>query len=221
MKKIPLVFVLDRASGALTADVRPESAWVLAGEGIATLKHDGTATRWQGGRLWKRYDRKLHKAAQRRLDRGEALDPLDESLFKAAPAGFEACNAQADPVTYHWPGWAPIDPQDPADQWHRQALESQSIADLEEGATYELVGPAFSRNPYALERHALWKHGRDVVDVPDRTFEGLRSFLTGLNGEGLVFHHADGRMAKIRRKDFGLVWIQADTRDLRDRRYKA
>src|SRR5688500_17761886 len=118
MKKIPLVFVLDRASGALVPDVRPESAWVLAGEGIATVKHDGTATRWQDGRLWRRYDRKLDKQAQRRHDRGEVLAPRDESPFKQAPAGFEACNAQPDPVTFHWPGWVPIDANDAADQWH-------------------------------------------------------------------------------------------------------
>lgn len=212
MKKIPLVFVLDRTSGALTSDVRPESAWVPAGEGIATVKHDGSATRWKDGRLWKRYDRKLDKAAQRRFDQGHALDPLDENLFKTPPAGFEPCQAQADPVTFHWPGWVPVDAADPADQWHRQALEGTSPADFEEGATYELVGPALSRNPYELARHELWKHGRDVVDVPDRSFEGLRAFLAPLQAEGLVFHHPDGRMAKIRRKDYGLFWVQEDPR---------
>jgi hypothetical protein len=121
-------------------------------------------------------------------------------------------------VTFHWPGWVPVDPQDPADQWHRQALEASSPADFEDGASYELVGPALSLNPYQLARHELWKHGRDVVDVPDRSFEGLRAFLTPLVAEGLVFHHPDGRMAKIRRKDYGLFWVQDEPQRRQRRR---
>jgi hypothetical protein len=47
------------------------------------------------------------------------------------------------------------------------------------------------------------------ADVP-RDFAGLRSFLAttdsvyapGNPPEGIVFHHPDGRRAKIKRKDF-------------------
>ena len=43
-----------------------------------------------------------------------------------------------------------------------------------------------------------------------RTFDGLRGFLATLDSrfapghlaEGIVFHHPDGRRAKIKRKDF-------------------
>ncbi len=40
-------------------------------------------------------------------------------------------------------------------------------------------------------------------NVP-RTFDGLREWLTDRNIEGIVFHHEDGRMAKIKLRDFGL-----------------
>lgn len=38
------------------------------------------------------------------------------------------------------------------------------------------------------------------------TFDGLREWLTSHPVEGLVFHHPDGRLAKIKRRDFGLRW---------------
>lgn len=215
MKKTPLVFVLDRVSGELTPEVRPESAWVVRGEGEATIKYDGTAARWHDGRLWKRYDRKLKKAAQRRRDQGGDLGPLTDDLFKEPPPGFEPCEATPDPVTHHWPGWVPIAATDPADRWYLEALGGTEASILEEGATYEVVGPAYSLNPYGLVRHELWKHGKDAAAVPDRSFEGLKAWLAERQVEGLVFHHPDGRMAKIRRKDYGLFWVQDDPRDRR------
>lgn len=212
MKKLSVVFYLDRDSGVLSDVVHPTAAWVTAGEGIATVKFDGTACLWRGGQLWKRYDRKLNKAAFARQQRGEPLDPTDESLFKTPPEGFEPCASAPDPVTLHWPGWVPVSETDPADQWHRQAMVQWPAEKRVEGQTYELVGPALSKNPYSLTTHALWAHGSEVAEVPDRTFDGLRRFLTEHTIEGLVFHHPDGRMAKLRRKDFGLFWVQEDTR---------
>ena len=43
----------------------------------------------------------------------------------------------------------------------------------------------------------------DVLDCP-RTFDGIREFLAPLDIEGIVFHHPDGRMVKIRKDDYGL-----------------
>lgn len=211
MKKIPVVFAMDYATDTLLDQVRPGQEWVLAGEGTATVKFDGTAARWHQGKLWKRFDRKLTRQAQRLLDAGKDLGPLHPGLFREPPAGFEPCATAPDPVTFHWPGWAPVSPDAPEDKWFREALARHSDP-LVEGQTYELVGPAFALNPYGLAEHALWTHGAQVLDVPDRSFVALKALLTDLNAEGLVFHHPDGRMAKIRRKDFGLFWVQADTR---------
>ena len=211
MKKTPIVFLMDYERNALTDQVRPGCEWVAEGEGTATIKFDGSACLWKEGRLWKRYDRKLNKAAQRRLDAGMDLGDVREELFKVPPDGFEACADAPDPVTFHWPGWVPVSGDKPEDKWHIQALEGRDVS-LDEGQTYELVGPSLGLNPYGLERHQLWRHGQEVVDVPDRSHAGLKRVLEGCNAEGLVFHHPDGRMAKIRRKDFGLFWVQEDTR---------
>ncbi|QWP78680.1 hypothetical protein J5226_09920 [Lysobacter sp. K5869] len=213
MKKVPTVFLVNYAQGTAVAQVRPGSEWVARGEGTATVKFDGSACLWRDGRLWKRYDRKLDKPAQREIDRdrGRDLGPLHEGLFKTPPEGFEPCEAEPDPVTYHWPGWVPVSQDKPEDRWHVEAL-AQAEEPLQEAATYELVGPALAKNPYGLERHELWRHGRETVALADRSFEGLRAYLQAHEIEGLVFHHADGRMAKVRRKDFGLFWVQDDTR---------
>jgi hypothetical protein len=42
-------------------------------------------------------------------------------------------------------------------------------------------------------------------------FDGLRAWLAERDIEGLVFHHSDGRMAKIRKADFGLARPTPDT----------
>jgi hypothetical protein len=36
-----------------------------------------------------------------------------------------------------------------------------------------------------------------------RDFDGLREYLAGKDIEGIVWHHSDGRMAKIKLRDFG------------------
>lgn len=41
------------------------------------------------------------------------------------------------------------------------------------------------------------------VNAPN-TFEGLRSYFQDNTEEGVMFVHADGRTAQIRRQDFGL-----------------
>ena len=59
--------------------------------------------------------------------------------------------------------------------------------------TYELCGPKLQGNPEGFAEHTLVRHGTEVVDPP-RTWDGLRDFLASYDGEGIVFHHPDGRM---------------------------
>ena len=47
------------------------------------------------------------------------------------------------------------------------------------------------------------KHGEVILDCP-RDFDGLKEWLTTKDMEGIVFHHPDGRMCKIKKTDFGL-----------------
>lgn len=179
MKKMKTVFVVDRTCNRATNEVMPGNEWVVNGEGVATIKHDGTSCMVRDGKLYKRFD----------LKAGRNM-----------PEGFEPCEAAPDANTGHWPGWVPVNDA-PENRWHNEAFANGEFED----GTYELVGPKVNGNKYSLTSHALWKHGCEVVDAP-RTFEELRDWLEGRNIEGLVFHRGNGEMAKLRRKDFGFKW---------------
>lgn len=167
-------------------EIVPGAEWVLAGEGVATKKFDGTCCMVRDGRLFKRYDAK-----------GGKLPPL---TFEPAQ--------EPDPETGHWPGWVPVS-DGPEDRWHREAFERQSAAGVFEDGTYELIGPKIQGNREGFSRHVLIPHGHVIIelDVP-RTFDGLRDWFEhggGIEHEGVVWHHQDGRMVKIKGKDFGFA----------------
>lgn len=205
MEKIPSVFQRDYKGDRLVYnEVVLESQWVLDGEGRATVKIDGTCCKVEGSVLFKRYDRKLTRKAKKQL-RQENRTPVTAD-FKPAPEGWQAAEASPNIHTGHWPGWIKVDPANPEDQYFMEAWLRQG-SDLVDG-TYELVGPKVNGNPYRLNSHALVKHGQHVFDqkIP-RTFEGIRDFLKSYPyAEGIVWHHPDGRMAKIKRRDFGFEW---------------
>lgn len=182
MKKIPTMFERDwEGDRSRVLDKQhSDCGWVFAGEGIATLKLDGTCCMIRGGKLFKR----------RELRAG---DPL--------PDGFELVGEDSE--TSKAVGWVPVG-DGPDDRWHREAFERM---DRPEDGTYELVGPKMNGNPERRPTHELIVHGyHHVHDVP-RSFHGLRDFLMGTDMEGIVFHHPDGRMAKIKLRDFG--WKRA------------
>lgn len=192
MKKIPCLFqrdFTDRRNPRLFESVTPGMEWVIAGEGEATIKLDGTACAVIGGKLYKRYDAKHGKPA-----------PVD-----GIP-----CD-EPDLVTGHWPHWIPVG-DEPSSKYHREAWEgrrSESGEVIIPDGTYELCGPKFSANPEGLALHTFIRHGEMAVRVI-RTFETLRTFLQGLRHEGLVFWREPGNvkapMCKFRRSDFGLPW---------------
>jgi hypothetical protein len=166
-------------------EVTPGCEWVLAGEGVATIKWDGTACLVQNGVLYKRYDAKKGKTP---------------------PPDFIPAQDEPDPITGHFPGWVPVSTR-PEDKYHLEAWTS--LWEILPNGTYELVGPKVQGNPYNLHHHELWRHGLGrsiLVEQPPRTFEGLRQWLADHTQEGIVWHHADGRMSKIKRRDFGLPW---------------
>ena len=180
MKKIPTVFERDWTGdkSRVTSHVHPGCEWVLAGEGIATRKIDGTACLVRAGKLFKRRE----------------LRPGD-----AQPSGFEL--SAHDEETGKTIGWVPVG-DGPEDKWHRLAFAANPA--LSDG-TFELVGPKIQGNPENFTEHVLVSHEATGLhpDAP-RTFDGLREWLQGMNIEGIVFHHPDGRMAKIKKKDFGI-----------------
>lgn len=191
MKKIPTLFQRNYDTDHLVRDeITPGCEWVIAGEGIATRKWDGTAMLIKEGRLYKRYDAKTGRTP---------------------PASFEPAQPDPDPVTGHWPGWVPVEPTGKADQPARDAFKSQSnVFDpflfVPSDGTYELCGPKVGGDPETIDEHRLIKHGYLTYDDAPRTFDLLKTWFATASIEGLVWHHPDGRMAKIKRRDFGLPW---------------
>jgi hypothetical protein len=118
---------------------------------------------------------------------------------RTAPASYEPAT-DWDETTGKQEGWIPVDPVDPADRWHVEALEGASLGD----GTYELIGPKVQGNPEGADSHKLVKHGE--IELPDapRSFDALMSYLDGGGVEGIVWHHPDGRMVKIKARDFGV-----------------
>jgi hypothetical protein len=117
-----------------------------------------------------------------------------------APVGFESLGT--DENTGKTVGWVQVD-AGPENRWHLEAFKG-----TEPDGTYELIGPKIQGNKDGLkEHHVLMLHAAaDRFPDAPRTFTGLRHFLEENLIEGLVWHHADGRMAKIKRRDFGLKW---------------
>jgi hypothetical protein len=195
MKKMPCLFVRKfhgPRDFTLTEQVTPGCEWVLAGEGVATRKWDGTACMLKDGVLFKRYDAKKDRKT------GE---------YRLPPPGAISCG-EPDPVTGHWPHWIPVG-DEPESKWHREAWDASGYCNafLPDG-TYELCGPAINGNPESLATHCFFRHGDKVLAEHSglRSFGELRRFLEGTLWEGIVFHHPDGRMCKIRRHDFGFPW---------------
>jgi hypothetical protein len=122
---------------------------------------------------------------------------------KPVPAGFYAAQ-DTDPVTGDTPGWLPVG-IGKEDRWHREAytglIEAYPYQNLD--GTYELLGPKIQGNPEHHAYHVLMGHGCIVLDNVPRTYEGLKAYLASQDIEGIVWRHDDGRMVKIKGRDFG------------------
>jgi hypothetical protein len=180
MKKIISLFQRNYDGDRLVRDeVVPGAEWVINGEGTATRKWDGTCCMIKEGILYKRYDVKHGRIE---------------------PHGFIPAQ-DPDEKTGHWPGWVMVDFSDPSDKWHVEAFTHYgSYTD----GTYELCGLKIQGNPEGFEKHVLIKHGMHMLDAP-RNYHELKEWF-GIyenNIEGIVWHHKDGRMVKIKKKDFG------------------
>ena len=54
------------------------------------------------------------------------------------------------------------------------------------------------------EQHILLRHGSILIQTDCRDFDSIRDFLSTAGIEGIVWHHDDGRMVKIKARDFGI-----------------
>ena len=188
MRKIPTLYRRNPANlRTLLPEVHPDCMWVLTGEGTATAKLDGVCTMLDGhGEWWTR----------REVKRG-----------KAEPEGF--VQVDADPETGKRVGWEPL-AQSGWGKIHAAAIATEPDMIYSPG-TYELIGPKINGNPHHYREHTLARHGALVLHNIPTGFESLRHLMhvwairdqecCSLY-EGIVWHHPDGRRAKIKIRDF-------------------
>ena len=99
-----------------------------------------------------------------------------------------------------------VDLCDPGDKW---IIEAYLRGTTDDGI-YEAIGPKIQGNHQHVAHHQLVRvlppAGELRLASMPRTFDELCAFMMDFDSEGLVFHHPDGRLAKIKRRDFGLPW---------------
>jgi hypothetical protein len=184
MRKIPTLFKRDPDDRRhVLPEVNEGCEWVLAGEGVATRKFDGTCVMLrEDGSWW----------ARREVKPG-----------KTPPPNFVPLST--DEVTGKTVGWEPVE-QSGFAKWHAEAVENCGPPEGATG-TFELIGPKVNGNPEQSPMHLLVEHAHAVnVEVPVLTFEGIRKTVLALaesdDCEGIVWHHKGGRMVKIKARDF-------------------
>ena len=187
MKKIPTLFVRDPENRAhVLDDVTPGCEWVLAGEGTATRKYDGTCMMLDDENSW---------WARREVKPG-----------KSPPENYVVDNV--DDVTGKTQGWEPVS-QSPFAKFHAEAV---ILSFSYPPGTYELVGPKVQGNPEKVDRHMLIAHShaetiflpffaRNSADSGTNLVKNAVRDLAGYGWEGVVWHHPDGRMAKLKSRD--------------------
>ncbi len=210
MRKIPTLFMRG-GDFKVIPENNPEAEWALGDEtgvGRATEKLDGTNVRIRvlGGQLVglekRRNPSREEKAAgaEPSYVNANRTDPSDKWMF-AALDNTHIVKAATDTFS----------------GFPLTMIEQTNYV---EGRIYlpdgtwpcEAVGPKIQGNPYDLPKQVLYPFSYMPIDLGEvpRTFEGLRSwfrqresvFRPGHPMEGVVFHHGDGRMAKIKASDF-------------------
>jgi hypothetical protein len=184
MEKIPTALVRDPNNRAkVLHEITPGCEWVFAGEGVPTRKWDGTCVMLdESGSWWARREVKF---------------------AKPTPPNFVAVTHDA--VTGKTQGWEPIE-QSSFAKFHQEALEFATV-NFEAG-TYELIGPKLNGNPEHVEVHYLLKHSYAPTVAQlilpltvESVCSALKRYCEKYGAEGVVWHHPDGRMAKLKGKD--------------------
>lgn len=186
MEKIPTIF--DRDDEFLVMN-RPRSGceWVFAGEGVATEKLDGTNVR-------------ITVRAGHVVRVEKRRNPTKLQKQKGIIDGW----------------YVDADEHASDDRWIFEAVRGTDVDSWPDGEhSAEALGPNIQGNALGLEKNVCVPFNLEVphYETLPRTYEGLREALRGLESrfspghvcEGIVFHHPDGRRAKIKRKDFGFA----------------
>jgi len=178
MKKIKSLYKRDYSTRLVYNEVVEGSEWVFTDLAVATRKFDGSACAIINGELYKRYDAKKGKKA---------------------PLGAIPCQ-EADEITGHHPHWVKADENNASDKYF---IEAFNKLNHKVDGTYELCGDKVQGNPENINGHVLIRHGYSILEDCPKKFDNLKEYLKNKDIEGIVWHHPDGRMVKVKKKDFG------------------
>jgi hypothetical protein len=171
MKKISTLYKKNPNNlGSIINEINPDNAWAL--EATATRKYDGTSSAIIDGELYKRYDAKIKS---------------DGTYKRPIPAHAIPCQA-ADLISGHHPHWVKCNRNDKGDQYHFEGFDA---LETKKDGTYELCGPKVQKNPEKMIGHQLIEHGQEVLTISDRSFDGLKQYLSENDIEGIVFHQGE------------------------------
>ena len=179
MKKTPTLFIRSTEDRRHVIDqLNPDCLWVVRGEGVATRKYDGNCFMLDDEGSW---------WARREVKPG-----------RPEPDGYQVIGT--DFITGKKMGWEPVKNS----PFWRHLGAAACRLDHHKPGTYELCGPHINGNPEGYNQATLIRHDDAEVihDVPV-SFDGLRGFMASFPHEGIVWHHPDGRRAKLKRRDFG------------------
>ncbi len=185
MKKIPTIFKRDPNNMKLVLDeINPECQWVFDdgkdGEFITGVlrKFDGSCCSLHDGTFWRRRTIEL------------TVNP---------PCRFEPTSI--DDTNKKMTGWVPVIFDTPEDKYFVQAF--YNLIEKRDG-TYELIGPKVQGNPEQATGHTLMRHAdAPSYFIANRNYCTFKNTLASLDIEGFIFTHPDGRMGKIKKRDFG------------------
>lgn len=183
MEKIPTIF--DRGDDfRVLNQPRKGCEWVFAGEGSATEKLDGTNVRLtvRSGQIVRVEKRRNPTKVQKRQGVTDGWY-VDASEFAKE------------------------------DKWIMEAAKATDVAGWPDGEhSAEALGPNIQGNLLGLHRHFCVPFNLEIpiYENAPRDFARLKGWIENLESifspghlaEGIVFHHPDGRRAKIKRKDF-------------------
>lgn len=208
MKKIPTIFLRDWGNdpSRVTREPNPEAEWLFdnPSAALATVKKDGTNVRLtikQGDVAG------LHLILEKRRN----------------PSKKEKKRAEAAGLPTPEPTYVRALPDDPADKHIFKAMYETDYRGWPDGVwECEALGPKIQGGvesdvpvlyPFSFEPEVIANNPMTAMNpfevTPIKIYEVIEEYLAVHEVEGIVWHGPGGRggrMAKIKRRDFGLDW---------------
>jgi hypothetical protein len=107
---------------------------------------------------------------------------------------------------YDRASYVECDRESPGDKYLWEAFDALDDLSRVPDGIYEAIGPKIQGNPEGCSTHQLIRvvpYSETLeIENPPRTFDEFRAYFEAHDIEGIVFHHEDGRLAKIKARDF-------------------